>query len=261
MADDTGTRCFFDITIGGEPAGRIVFGLYDREVPHTCANFAALCRGDTVPEGETTPLTYKGSCFHRVIPGFICQGGDITHGNGTGGRSIYGDRFDDEVFVRAHSGGRLLGMANSGPNTNCSQFYITVAPAPHLNGHSMVFGVVLEGMSTVRAIEQVGIERDDRPAVPVVIADCGVLGEGEPSGVERDDEDMWEDHPADNLPPLGSEAKVAAALAIRKVGNIAFKEGNYTRAIAKYTKSLHYLRDTTPSEDGNPSRGEVNEAK
>lgn len=167
------TRVFFDITIGGQPAGRIVFQLYP-ETPRTSENFRALCTGERGAGRAGRPLHYRGCGFHRIIPGFMCQGGDFTRGDGTGGESIYGSKFEDENFTKRHTKPGLLSMANAGRNTNGSQFFITTVATPHLDGKHVVFGEVVEGMDVVRAMEAVG-SREGRTSRPVVIAECGQL--------------------------------------------------------------------------------------
>eukprot|EP00980_Cylindrotheca_fusiformis_P031043 scaffold25738_cov127-Cylindrotheca_fusiformis.AAC.3 len=175
-ASGTKTKVFFDITIGKESAGRIVMELRGDVVPQTAENFRCLCTGEKgTGKRSGKPLHFKGSKFHRVIPGFMCQGGDFTRGNGTGGESIYGEKFADENFKLKHEGKGTLSMANAGPNTNGSQFFLCTAKTAWLDGKHVVFGKVIEGMEVVEAIEQVG-SQSGKTKQTVIIADCGELG-------------------------------------------------------------------------------------
>ena len=170
-------RVFFDITINGANAGRMTFELYADTVPRTAENFRALCTGEKGIGKSGKPLHYKGSGFHRIISQFMCQGGDFTRGNGTGGESIYGEKFADESFkgkAGKHTGFGCLSMANAGPNTNGSQFFICTADTQWLDGKHVVFGQLLEGAETLKAMEAVG-SRSGTTSAPVVIANSGQL--------------------------------------------------------------------------------------
>merc|ERR1719399_686285 len=160
-------KCFFDVTAGGSPVGRVVMELRADVVPKTAENFRALCTGEK-------GFGFKGSGFHRVIPQFMCQGGDFTNHNGTGGKSIYGEKFADENFQLKHTGPGILSMANAGPNTNGSQFFLCTVQTAWLDGKHVVFGSVTKGMEVVQACEAVG-SQSGKTSKPVVIADCGQL--------------------------------------------------------------------------------------
>merc|ERR1712012_392346 len=169
-------RVFADMTIGNVPLGRVVFELFTEIAPKSAENFRSLCTGEA-GIGKTTekPLHYKGCLFHRVVKNFMIQGGDFVNFNGTGGESIYGGTFEDEEFILNHDRPYLLSMANRGKNTNGSQFFITTAPAPHLDGLHVIFGQVVSGKEVVKEIEELDTDKKDRPLQDVRIVNCGEL--------------------------------------------------------------------------------------
>ncbi|XP_073197576.1 peptidyl-prolyl cis-trans isomerase D isoform X3 [Lepidochelys kempii] len=196
-------RVFFDVDAGGERVGRIVLELFADVVPKTAENFRALCTGEK-GIGPTTgkPLHYKGCPFHRIIKKFMIQGGDFSNQNGTGGESIYGEKFEDENFHYKHDRAGLLSMANAGPNTNGSQFFITTVPTPHLDGKHVVFGQVIKGMGVAKILENVDVNGEK---------------------------------------PAKIDKIVSIAEDIKNIGNTFFKTQNWAMATKKYTKGLRYV--------------------
>ncbi|XP_056427221.1 peptidyl-prolyl cis-trans isomerase-like [Hyla sarda] len=160
-------KVFFDVAVNDEPIGRIIIEVRSDVVPKTADNFIQLCTGEK-------GFGYKGSTFHRIIPNFMCQGGDFTHHNGTGGKSIFGAKFPDENFTLKHTGPGILSMANAGPNTNGSQFFVCTAKTEWLDGKHVVFGKVVEGYEVVKKMETYG-HNSGKTTKKVIIANCGRL--------------------------------------------------------------------------------------
>ena len=201
LADPQGIvtdRVFFDVSINGEEPERLIIGLYGKECPETVKNFTTLAQGDTVSKVSGRPLRYENSKFHRVIPSFMIQGGDFTRGDGTGGESIFGGPFKDELFAHKHTGLGVLSMANRGKDTNTSQFFICTAPTVWLDGKHVVFGQVLHGAPTLRRIESLG-SRGGAVSGEVKIVKAGVLPPlAESKGANSPD--------SENLDEMGREA-------------------------------------------------------
>ena len=242
-------RVFFDIAIGGQKEGRIVFELFTDAVPKTAENFRALCTGEKGVGNSGKPLHFKGCIFHRIIPKFMIQGGDFTKGNGTGGESIYGEKFEDEAFVFKHDRPGYLSMANAGPNTNGSQFFITTVPTPHLDGKHVIFGRVIKGMGAVRKLENVKTGEGDSPVKPCVILNCGELADGEDDGIAvPQDGDIYEDWPEDSDKSVDG---TKAAAELKEMGNKYFQAKEYAQANEKYQKGLRYISsDLAKEADG-----------
>jgi len=248
---------YFDIKIGSSDEGRVVFSLYNDLVPKTAENFRALCTGEKGTDAYGVELKYQGSAFHRVIKNFMIQGGDFTKGDGTGGVSIYGAKFEDEAFVKNHEKPFLLSMANAGPNTNGSQFFVTTVKTPHLDNKHVVFGEVIRGKSIIRSIENLKTVENDRPVPPCFIAACGQLTPAEFQAWDEAQQKerakvmgtesgkVYEDYPQDNDEDYESDGGVGKALEaakeIKEVGNRILKEGKFGLAVKEYEKSVRYL--------------------
>ncbi|KAL3833364.1 hypothetical protein ACJIZ3_008100 [Penstemon smallii] len=238
-------RCYLDISIGGEMEGRIVVELYKDVVPKTAENFRALCTGEKgISPNTGLPLHFKGSRFNRIIRGYMVQGGDISSGNEGTGESIYGLNFEDENFELKHFRKGMLSMANSGPNTNGSQFQIVTTQATHLDGKHVVFGKVIKGLGVVRSIEYVATKDDYYPTTDVVVADSGEIPEGADDGTINffNDGDIYPDWPVDLDVKLDDiTSYITAVDYIKVLGNDWFKKQDYKMAIKKYRKALKYI--------------------
>ncbi|GKZ52380.1 peptidyl-prolyl cis-trans isomerase cpr6 [Aspergillus niger] len=258
-------RVFFDIQIGKQQTGRIALELRNYAhipnhgqivVPKTAENFRALCTGEKGMGKQGKPLHFKGSIFHRVIKQFMIQGGDFTAFNGTGGESIYGEKFPDENFDLKHDRPFLLSMANSGPGTNGSQFFITTVPTPHLDGKHVVFGEVINGKSVVRKVENMSTQAD-KPTTDVTIVDCGELTGDEYENADKQIPDAtgdpYEDFPDDHQgEALSAPVCFKIASELKNFGNTAFKSGNLTLGLEKYQKGLRYLNEFPEPDEQDP---------
>jgi peptidyl-prolyl isomerase D len=249
MSTKARPRVYLDISIGGIPVGRAIFELFSDLVPKTAENFRALCTGEKRMSRSGTKLHLKNSIFHRVVKDFMIQGGDFTEEDGTGGESIYGPRFDDEGFPVNHLEPFLLSMANAGPNTNGSQFFVTTVPTPHLDGRHVVFGKLLTGKSVIRAVEHADVDGVDRPLEDIVITDCHEYTGPLPSpddGTGDDYEDWIKDEARVDLDKPDTVFK--AVREIKEIGTMLFKAGDLKRAFVKYKKAVKYLTDYFPDD-------------
>lgn len=263
----TNSKVFFDISCNGNNKGRVVFELFNDVVPKTAENFRALCTGEKgVSEKSGKPLHYKGSIFHRVIKDFMCQGGDFTHGTGTGGESIYGEKFEDENFQLVHDKPFLLSMANAGPGTNGSQFFITTVPTPHLNGKHVVFGQVIQGKSIVRQLERCEKGASDKPVDDWTISDCGELDADYVPQVSVTDDgtgDVYEDVLADNdsINVQDPASVIEAVSKLKDIGTALLKKGSLETSFAKYKKAAGFLDDFFPEDLSDENLAKINELK
>jgi len=243
----TRSKVFFDVSIGGEAIGRIIFELFNDVVPKTAENFRSLCVGDKGMGQKGKPLHFKESIFHRIIKDFMIQGGDFTNFSGTGGESIYGEKFEDENFTLKHDIPGLLSMANSGPGTNGSQFFITTVTTPHLDGKHVVFGKVIKGMGVVRELENVE-KKGEEPMKKCRIEDCGEILAGQDDGFIKDDGtgDLLPDSPEDSDVNFDNVDEVLKAVEkVKSIGNDLFKAQKYKEALSKYKKAIRYINKKT----------------
>ncbi|KAH3680953.1 hypothetical protein WICMUC_000096 [Wickerhamomyces mucosus] len=251
------SKVYFDISINNEPRGKVIFELFNDIVPKTVENFRALSTGEQGQNSNGIPLTFQNSSFHRVIKNFMIQGGDFTNGNGTGGESIYGEKFEDENFQLNHDQPFLLSMANAGPNTNGSQFFITTVATPHLNGKHVVFGKLISGKSIIRSIERIETDSNDKPLVPIIITNSGELPidykiDTSTSTIKDDGTgDIYEDVLADNenLDVENDPESVFKIInELKEIGTKLYKSGDLTQSFNKYNKTSNYLKDYFPND-------------
>ncbi|XP_069782340.1 peptidyl-prolyl cis-trans isomerase D [Narcine bancroftii] len=243
-ANATNPRVFLDVAVAGVSVGRIILELFADVCPKTAENFRALCTGEK-GIGPTTgkPLHFKGCPFHRIIKNFMIQGGDFSNQNGTGGESIYGEKFEDENFNYKHDQVGLLSMANAGPNTNGSQFFIITVPTPHLDNKHVVFGQTLKGLGVVKMLENIEV-KSEKPVKQCIIMNCGELKEGDDLGLAPADGsgDAYPDFPEDidgEINNVDTVFRIAEDL--KNLGNNFFKSQNWIMADKKYSKALRYI--------------------
>ncbi|XP_076676692.1 cyclophilin 40 isoform X1 [Andrena cerasifolii] len=239
---------FLDIAVESEKVGRVVVELFKDVVPRTAENFRALCTGEHGVGINGKRLHYKGSIFHKVLPQFMIQGGDIINFDGTSGESIYGAQFEDENFKLSHLSGGLLSMVNEGyPNSNSSQFVITISASTHLDNTNVVFGRVLKGMGVILEASQVNTVKDI-PIEKIEIIDCGELKASQEWGLEENDgtEDVFTPWPEDWDPKcikeLDHKHMTEVVRKIKDSGNYYFSQENYADADKKYKKALRYYK-------------------
>ena len=247
-------RVFLDLALGREPIGRVTIELRADVVPKTCENFRALCTGERGRSARTgTPLTYKGSTFHRVIPNFMCQGGDFTKGDGTGGESIYGETFRDENFTLRHQGAGTLSMANAGPNTNGSQFFVCTGDTSWLDGKHVVFGSVVGGMDVIRRVEACGT-KSGKTRETIKIVDCGEIPReliGEDELTEAGKEILARQHAERRLAEKearqvdGENADAASARRLRETAEAA--EAKAVEVVADEPEPAHDVSAADPT--------------
>ncbi|XP_037871386.1 peptidyl-prolyl cis-trans isomerase D [Bombyx mori] len=235
---------YLDISIDGVSAGRIVIELRSDVVPKTAENFRALCTGEKGIGVYGKPLHYKGVRFHKAVNQFMVQGGDIVNGDGSGGESIYGPKFEDENFTLTAKSG-VLAMANEGrPDTNSSQFCITTIPCPHINGTNVIFGEVVAGFELVDEMQRYGEGDDGRPGAECVIEDCGEITEQNWDVCCRDGtSDKIPEFPTDwrNIGAVSLDDLISCIRDVKAAGNGMFSERRYKAAIRKYRKCLRYV--------------------
>ncbi|ODV58133.1 peptidylprolyl isomerase CPR6 [Ascoidea rubescens DSM 1968] len=255
-------RVYFNISIDSKPSGRLTFELFDDIVPKTAENFRALCTGETGIGKAGKPLWFKGCTFHRIIKDFMIQGGDFTQGNGTGGESIYGEKFDDENFKLSFDKPFYLAMANSGPNTNGSQFFITTVKTPHLDNKHVIFGKLLYGKKLLKKMENLKTDSNDAPLKPCKVLDSNQIL---PPYNDKDNDDnennknvnspdqfgdIYEDSifDNDNIDIDNPKSVFDAVENIKSIGTALFKAKDFQNAFEKYSKASEYLNDYFPDD-------------